>query len=158
MNSIVHKIAPDLSNLTTVLNEYDAWMKGYEKNIKVDMKTYAKANSEQAGLLAYYSEMHNELEIMHKDMEMRTKVARANAMNKVHKRSDRNYTETQLKIIIDADPDVTAMATAAREIEERQKKSETIVNALHQRGFTLNNMTRIRIGGFQDEYMYVNED
>lgn len=58
----------------------------------------------------------------------------------------------------DGDPTVIKTLKALRELEERKKKFETIVAAFSQRGYTLNNMTRIRIGGFQDELMYVNDE
>jgi hypothetical protein len=156
--SAANKIKPDLSNLDTILREYDSWMNGYEKNLKVDMKTYSKANSEQAGWLAYYSEIHDELDVMFKDMETRVKVARASAAHKIEKVSSKKYTEKEMSRIEDGDPIVIATLKACREIEERKKKFETVVAAFSQRGYTLNNMTRIRMGGFQDESMYINED
>lgn len=156
--SAANKVKPDLSNLSEVLKEYDDWMRGYEKNLKIDMKTFAKANAEQAGWLAYYSEMQDELEIMYKDMETRVKIAKANVANKLEKVSPRKYTEKELTGHEDRDPTVEKTTKAAREIEERKRKCETIVAAFSQRGYTLNNMTRIRLGGFQDELMYINED
>jgi hypothetical protein len=156
--SIANRIKPDLSNLDEVLKEYDACLRGYEKCLKVDMKTYAKANSEQAGWLAYYSEIQDELDIMFKDMETRVKVARGQAAIKLEKVASKKYTEKETGYHVDVDPMVNKTIKAMREIEERKKKSETIVAAFSQRGFTLNNMTRIRMGGFQDEFMYINED
>lgn len=158
MTSAANTIHEDLSNLSEVMQEYDACLRNYEKRLKVDMKTYAKANSEQAGWIAYYSELHDELDVMYKDMETRVKVARALAAQKVEKYSAKKYTEKEMSRIEESDPTVIKTGKAAREIEERKKKFETVVAAFSARGYTLNNMTRIRMGGFQDEYMYVNED
>ena len=156
--SIANLIQDDLSNLDEVLGEYDGCLRGYVKALKIDMKTYAKANSEQAGWIAYYSELHDELDVMFKDMETRIKIARAKAAIKIEKVSSKKYTEKEMSRIEESDPTVIITGKAAREIEERKKKFETVVSAFSQRGYTLNNMTRIRIGGFQDEFMYVNED
>lgn len=151
-------INKDLSNIQEVLQQYDEDMKGFRKAMKIDMKTYAKANSEQAGLLQYYSEVQGELGVLYKDMDTRLKEVRAVALKKLKKISERSLTEKLLLMEIEADPDVVAHNKALREIEERQKKVDSIVEGMHQRGYTLNNMTRIRIGGFQDEYMYVQDE
>lgn len=158
MASLVDRIEEDLSNLQEVLKEYDGWLKNYEKNLKIDMKTYSKANSEQAGWLAWYSELHDELDVIHKDMETRSKVARAMAAIKLEKVSSKKYTEKEMTRHEDTDPTVRATNKAAREIEERKKRAATIVEAFKARGYTLNNMTRIRMGGFQDDLMYINEE
>lgn len=152
--SVANQIVKDLSNLDEILRDYDACMRGYEKRLKIDMKTYAKANAEQAGWIAYYSEIHDELDVMCKDMDTRVKIARAAVGIKLEKASAKKYTEKEMSRHEDSDPTVIKTLKALRELEERKKKFETIVAAFSQRGYTLNNMTRIRIGGFQDELMY----
>lgn len=156
--SVANLVKNDLSNLDEVLADYDACMRGYTKNLKVDMKTFAKASSEQAGWLAHYSEIHDELVVIFKDMETRVKVAKAAVFTKLGKNSSQRFTEKELTRKEDEDTTVNLTIKALREIEERKAKAETIVGAFTARGYTLNNMTRIRAGGFHDEYMYVKDD
>lgn len=156
--SSIHKINEDLSNLNRVLREYDYWMKDFEEELRIDGKKYSQANSEQAGRISYYSELSDELGVIVKEMDMRCKVARTKAMKKLMNVSSKSYTEKQLSMMIDDDPEVIKSLRALREVEERHEKSKTMVAGFIQRGYTLKNMSLIRTGGFHDEIMYVNEE
>lgn len=157
MKSAVRKIKDDLSNLNSVLLSYDTKMKEFSENLRIDMKTYAQANSEQAGLMSYYSQLKDELDVIHDDMEIRLCVAKSNAMKKIERVANNKYTEKQLSMHIEADPDVRDTRRACGEVKERLEKAKSMVAGFMQRGYSLNNLTRIRAGEFQDDLIYVGE-
>ncbi len=157
MESVVYKIKSDLSNLKAVLKEYDVWIAEYRKEVVIDGKTYAQANSEQAGLMAYYSELADELNIILEDLEMRQKAAKAAAAKKLTKLSGKALTDRQLQTEIEGDPDVIAAWKAVAEVKERHEKAKTALNAFINRGYSLKNLNNARAGGFQNETIYVNE-
>lgn len=156
-SSMVNLVKDDLSNLDNVLKYYDKHLSKYDSDLEIDGKTYGKALSQQAGLLAWYSELNDELEILEKELEARLRIAKDSAMKRLERISPEKQTEFKIKFNIESDPTCIALGKAVREVEERKKKSATIVMAFNQRGYALNNMIMCRRGEFLDEKIYVNE-
>lgn len=155
--SITNLIKNDLSNLDKVLRYYDKNLDVYEDDLTIDGKTYGQALSKQAGLLAWYSELNDQLEILEKELESRLRVAKEKAMKRLIGISHDKLTEFKMKMEMDADPTCILLGKAIREVEERKKKSATIVMAFNQRSYTLNNMIMCRRGEFLDERIHVDE-
>lgn len=158
MMSAVYKIKDDLSNFDTVLDTYDAIIDGYEKDLGIDGRTYMQANVQQAAYIGYYVQIGKELDVMLLDMELRVKVQRAKAFKRVQQQSAQTHTEKSMNMMIDGDPHVISHTKAALEVKERAMKMDAIVEAFKQRGFSLNNLLKMRQGEFQNERMYVNNE
>jgi hypothetical protein len=155
MVSAVKKIKDDLSNLDVVLSRYDAKLRYYDDKLEINLKTYAEANGEQAGLVAYYCQLSSELEIMAEDMKQRLAQARSRALKKIIRNATREYTDRTLHAMIEDDPDYVKHYKAMQEVKERHQKADDVASAFLARGYALNNFTRIRSAEFQDEIMYV---
>lgn len=156
-SSVVYKIYDDLSNLDKILRAYDKEIAKYEEELKLDGKTYSSANAEQAGLMSWYSELADDLGILLEEMERRVKKQRAIAMKKFMGKDPKAYSDKRLEQIIADDKDLEKIEKAKLEVQERHEKAKTALNGFIRRGFSLNNLTQIRIGGFQDEKIRVNE-
>ncbi len=155
--AVVDLIKDDLSNLQEVVRYYDAEFKAHVKELALDMKTYSRANSEQAGLLGFYDQLRCELEVMLDDMKMRYDVARYLALRELQKNESKTHPERTLNMLIDGNKDVILHHKAKNEIDERLKKAKSIVGAFVQRGHSLHNLVKARTGEFQNEPIYVNE-
>jgi hypothetical protein len=156
-DSLVHLIEEDLSNLDDVLRYYDKQLHDYKDKVKIDLKSYAQANGEQPAWLAFYGEIVGELEVLEDDLKMRWLASKGEALKSILRNSNREYTEKQLLMMVDASDKVSASYKAMREITERRKKAENILNAFDKRGHALRNLVNCRAGEFQYEKIYVNE-
>jgi hypothetical protein len=155
--SLVDKIFPDLSNVKKVLNYYDARYNEAMEDLVLNMKKYGEANSEQAELYARYSSYENELSILYEDMQHRTSVALAKAYEHLIKSSGRQYTEKQLAVLSEQNADLMKSKKACFEIKERLLLFGSVVDGFKQRGFTLRNLTTIRAGDFQNDYIFLDD-
>lgn len=157
MPSVVYAIKDDLSNIKAVLKEYDAQLSDYQKDLLINGKTYASANAEQAGMMAYYSEIADDLGILVDDMEMRLKAKRASRAKVTTKHEPKTHTDKQLQMAIDDDIEVIKVWKALAEVKERHERAKTALNAFINRGYSLKNLITARAGSFQDETIYVND-
>lgn len=155
--SAVNQISPDLSNLKDILRKYDAQMRGYEGELALDMKTYAKAASEQAGHIAFYDELRCELEVMYEDMLQRLASERGLARKEILGHDHKAYTETAMSSLVEATPAVVKHAKNAKEVLERLLKMKAIVTSFIARGRALYTITEARKQDFHNERIYVNE-
>lgn len=153
--SSVTIIKADLSNLERVLDKYDALLDDAEDELRIDGKTYMQAHVQQAARLGYYDELYNQLDVMHDDMELRLKVARAKANQAIKQASSVAHPEKTLTMMIDGDGTVVAVNKAVLEVRERRGRARTIVEAFQKRGYLLTNLTKVRIAEIHNEYINV---
>lgn len=155
--SVVKKVKEDYSNLDAVLLSYDTKLKGYKEDLKIDGQTYMQANVQQSAFISYYDQICQELDVLLDDMNMRVKVAKANAIKKIQAHSNREYSERIMNSLVEGDPGVNKAIKAMLEVKERYLKARSIVDAFQQRGYSLNNITKIRIAEFHNETIYIDE-
>lgn len=156
--SSIYKINDDLSNFDAVIGKYDAVLKDYEKDLRIDGNTHMQANVQQATFIGRYDQISDELSVMVDDFEMRKKVARAKAVKRIKQQSAQAHTEKVLEMMIDGDPAVITLSKCVLEIKERYMKSKSIVEAFRQRGYSLSNILAARRQEFHNEMIYLNNE
>jgi hypothetical protein len=157
MTSVVYAINDDLTNINAVLAVYDEQLRDYQKDVRINGKTYASANAEQAGMMAYYSEIADDLGIIVDDMEMRLKAKRASTAKKLARLEAKTHTDKQLQMLVDDTDEVMKVWKVLAEVKERHERAKTALNAFVNRGYSLKNLITARAGSFQDETIYVND-
>lgn len=155
--SAIYKIKDDLSNLDIVLARYDKKLATHEAELCIDGKTYMEANAKQAGISSYFDQLRCDLDVMLEDMDMRYRVWRTKTLKRIQQTESKAHAEKTLSMLIDGDPDVIKHYKAMGELNERFIKAKAIVTAFQQRGYSLNNIVKIRAGDFHNETMYVDE-
>lgn len=155
MQSSVTKINSDLSNFADILEGYDKKLKAHVSDLRIDGYTYMQANVQQSAFIGYYDQISDELDIIVQDMEMRLKVAKFKVLKNIQQNSAKDHTEKVLGMLIEGDPLVITTAKALLEVKERYLKSKSIVLAFQQRGFSLNNLVKMRQAEFHDEMIYI---
>lgn len=135
----------DLSNLQDVLTFYDAQMKGFSKHLALDSKELSFAMMEQPTWFARYDQIRAELKSIHNFLDFWCDQIVVRKMKELVKTLSKTHGDTTLKEMAKDNPEYRDMHTALLEIEERYLKANSIVESFSQRGFSINNLTKIYI-------------
>ena len=148
--SILLDIEKDLSKLVSALVKYADDMKDAKDNLNLKNKNLQTACIEQSAWGAYYDQIRVELETITDFMEMKVKQVRSTAMQEILKHSKLAYSDRQLDKLVDSDPKYIKMNMLYLETKELHLKSKSIVEMFTQRGYSLNNIVKVRVALLED--------
>lgn len=134
-----------LTTLNVLLTEYDLLLKDVEQNISLKGKTLEQANKEQASLLFFYDEKLRELLIIEDFMKAWVDKIRGQLFETIINRSGRDLSDRAINQIIDSKDEYLNAYELYLEIKELAEKFEAVVESYKQRGFSLRNITELRI-------------
>jgi len=152
--SILNILQDDLSNLDQVLSAYGDLFSEAKQDIAINNKTLQFANMEQASNYARFDQIRVELEIIVELAEAKVKEVRTKAMKLLLKDSEKTYGERILDKMIDDNPTYLKYLRLLLKSREAYLKAKAIVDAITQRGYSLNNITKVRVAALQDTVLY----
>ena len=111
-----------------------------------------KANQNQPGFIAYYDAMHTDLDAILELIEQKHRIARAKAIKNIADNPPTNMklSVADIKVLAESDQDVVVLEEIKNEVKYVYKQYGSLLKALEQRGYTLNNITKIRIAGMEE--------
>ena len=142
MSTIV-SIGKNMGGLPDFIEQMEHKLKGWEDNLMLDGKNIQKANVEQPSWLAYYDEIASSLSTAVKYTEMHVNRIRGERLRFIKENFDREYTDSAIQKVIDADPQFISHYTLHLEVKELHEKARVIVDAFKQRAYSLKNLTTV---------------
>lgn len=114
--------------------------------------TLIRVNQNQPGLVAYYDAMHTDLDMILEFIERKHRIAKAKKLRELADAPPTNskLSATDLKLLAETDDDVMSLEQLAQEIRYVYKQFSSLMKAFEQRGYTLNNITKIRVAGLEE--------
>jgi len=148
--SLIAEVGSQFEHLPDVIEKYTSELEYFENNLKIEGKNLERANIEQAPWLSYYDQRRIELRSLSKYLEYK--------MESVRGRLWKSYTETYNRELgpkdkeqyINNEPEFLSYVELYLEVDELAKKYEAIVDAFKARGFSLRNITELRIHSLSD--------
>lgn len=154
--TIIAKVAKDFSNIGTILASYEARCANWESDLKIDGKNIEAACLEQ-NRAATYDQMRVEVGTLAKYMEMRVSQARSVAQKRIIDNSQKAFGDRILEKMIDSDPKYLTTYEIYLEVEEVYLKIKSIVDQFTARGYSLNNIVKVRVADLQNTTLFVND-
>ncbi len=124
--------------------EADDKLKGWEENLTIDGKNLELCCVEQPSWLAYYDEIAVEMKYTLDFVEMVERMVRGDIMKEIKDRFQKEYTDTSIQRVIDANPDYIEVHEILLTVQEQYDKARSVVKAFEQRSYSLNNIVKIR--------------
>lgn len=152
--SILDVLDKDLSNLDLVLSAYGDMFKEARDDISIDNKTLQHANMEQGSNYARFDQIRVELEMIMDLAEMKVRASKASIIKEIIEKSKLAYGERMLEKMVEDNPTYIKNYRRYLKCKEAYMKSKSIVDALSQRGFSLNNLTRIKVAAIEGTMLY----
>ncbi len=143
--SIIAILGKNLSNLPSLLNQYEDDLAGYPEGLNLKGKTLDTALKEQATWSAYYGERAVELGIIHKYIDAQVARIRANKTVQYNENYNPSLAATMIDKYINKEEDYLSMHEVYLEVEELLGKYKTVLEAFKTRGYALRNITEARI-------------
>lgn len=144
-------IQDDLSAIPDALNWYIQELDSAHKIIDIS-GTLMSANQNQPGFIAYYDAMHTDLDSILELVQQKYKILRANALRSIADNPPTNVklSVSDIKLLAECDPEVVTFEQIVNEVKYVYRQYSSLLKALEQRGYTLNNITKIRIAGLEE--------
>lgn len=122
----------------------EAALKDYEDNLTINEKNLELACVEHASWLAFYDEIAVELKYTLEFVDMVEKEVRGNAFKLIKDTFQKEYTDSSIQRVIDANPDYLEVHELLLIVQEQYDKARVVVKAFEQRSYSLNNIVKIR--------------
>lgn len=143
--STIKKLGGDgLPNLDAVLAKFEDDLNGWANNLDILGKNIEVANVEQPSWIAYYDQIAVKLENILDYCEALVKKVRAERMKYIKDSSSKDYTDTAIQRMVDADKEYLNIYMKFLIVKEIYEGAKSIVKSFEQRSYSLNNIVRIR--------------
>jgi hypothetical protein len=153
--AIIEELSDDLSNLDTIIATYSSVLdRELKQDVSLKNKTIQFCNEEQPSLFSYYDQLRVEIEILNDFLEIKVKESRMKAIRFILEKSDKTYGERMLEKMADDHPTYIQMQKRALKVKELYLKARSAVDSFSQRGYALNNITKIRVAAIQDTVIF----
>jgi len=153
--AIIDDLHEDLSNLDTIIATYSSVLnRELEQDVNLKNKSIQLCNQEQPSLYSYYDQLRVEIEILNDFLEIRVKEAKMKAIRTILEKSDKTYSVSMLERMADDHPAYMQMQRKALKTKELYMKARSAVSSFEQRGYALNNITKIRVAAIQDTVIF----
>lgn len=119
-------------------------LEGWEDNLVIDGKNLELCCVEHSSWLAYYDEIAVELKYTLDFVDMVEKQVRGEIFKFVKETYHKEYTDTSIQRVIDANPDYLEVHELYLMVQEQYDKARSVVKAFEQRSYALNNIVKIR--------------
>lgn len=143
--SRIGDLGQNFSNLSSIVEEYDAELEKARDIIPIKNKTLEIAQREQCSYYVYYDERRAEINALVKFMKAQVDKVRGELTRQYVERSSRELGERLLAKYIDAEPKYLTVYELLLEVEELYDKYTAVVEAFNKRGFALRDLTAARV-------------
>lgn len=134
-----------LTTLSALLIEYDSLLNDVTQHISLKGKTLEQANKEQAAFLVFYDEKLRELLIVEDFMKAWVDKIRGQLFETIINRSGKDLSDRAINQIIDSKDEYLNAYELYLEVKELAEKFDAVVESFKQRGFSLRNITELRV-------------
>lgn len=145
---------PDLgkgyAKLSQILDEYESALDGVEDLIKIKGKKLEAANIENPAWQHYYDQKRIELHTLVKYFEAEVQRVRGRLFRSYKENHSRELNEREISRYIDNEEAFLTMNELYLEVKELYEKYQSVVDAFTSRGYSLNNITKIRVSSLED--------
>lgn len=122
----------------------DSQMEGWEANLVIQDKNLELCCVEHASWIGYYDEIAAELKYTVEFLDMIERQIRGELFKNIKDTAKKDYTDSAILRIIDANPDYLEIHELLLEATEQYDKCVKVVKAFEQRSYMLNNIVKIR--------------
>lgn len=111
-----------------------------------------RANQNQPGFVAYYDAMHTDLDAILELVERNLRVEKAKIMKEwlTNPPTNLKTNTTELKMLLEAHEDVVTASDIVAEVRYVYKQYGSLLKALDSRGYTLNNIVKLRTANMEE--------
>lgn len=150
MDTKVSLLKTDLTDLYRVLEPYRVAIRDAREHLRIKGKTIGQANYEQPGYYQMYIVMKKELEQIVKLVELDVNRVRGTLYRRWTENSNVELSERGKERYIEKEPEYLDAAKRLLEVEELAQIYDGIVKSFEQRGYTLRNLTDLRVNSLDD--------
>ncbi len=147
--SIIGELSGDNKNLPPLLARYETALEDHETNLVIKGKKLELANYEHPGWQSYYDERRIELHTLVKYFEVEVNKVRGQLFRQYENYS-RELDNRSKEKYIDHEPEYLTIFEIYLEVKDLHDRYAGVVDAFRSRGFTLNNITKIRVAALED--------
>jgi hypothetical protein len=137
-------------NLPTVLETYEEVWKYAEQDLAIKGKSLEIANKENSALYAYYDERRVELKTLVDYLELQINKTRGRLWRTFTENNNREISDRSKEKYIDGEQAYLDIYEIYLEVKEMYNQFESVVEAFKLRGYSLNNITKIRVAALEN--------
>jgi len=141
----IETIAVELSPILSKLDRYRKMAVDYKDHLELNAKMLGEANKEQPAWYAYYDEKRVELYHMSHFTEMCVDRVKGKLWTILQKNNQYSATKADLEYEVKSNDDYFDFYKIQLEVDEVYMLYCSIVKSFEQRGYTLKNLTEIRV-------------
>lgn len=147
--SRIPDVGKKLENLVSVLAEYDEPLKDTADLINLKGKQVAAANTENPSWQLFYDQKRIELNSLVRLLEREVQRVRSTLYRSYKESHSRELSEREINKYIDSEQAYLDMFEILLEVKELSEKYQAVVDAFTTRGYALNNLTKLYVGGLE---------
>ena len=144
-------IQNDLSSLPEALDWYLEELNGGQEAISINGNLMSQ-NQIHPGLIAYYDAMHTDLDMILELVERNYRITRGTILKQWAEDppTSKKLSTTEQKEIVETEPDVMEAFELVQEVKYVYSHYSSLLKALEQRGYTLNNIVKLRLANMEE--------
>jgi hypothetical protein len=151
--SKISELGEGYKNLPIILEAYNNAFKDIEANLEIRGKSLEKANMENAALKYYYAHRLSELGTLTKFFEQEVARVRGKLFRGLTEANNRELGERAKEQYINNEAAYLRANELYLEVKEVRDMYEAGVEAFTTRGYSLNNITKIRVAQLEDDLL-----
>lgn len=153
--AILEDLQDDLSNLNDIVRAYNSALDADFKNeISLFKKTIEFCNQEQPSHYSYYDQIRVETESLYELLEIKCREVKAKAINIILRDASKSYGERIIEKMIEDNPKFIEIQKKCLTCKELYLKARSRVESFEQRGYALNNITKLRVAAVSESFVY----
>lgn len=157
-SALTEKSKKKFDAIAEAIADLSEQLKDWKKDLELNGVNLRVALIKQPSILAYYDQIAVELYACVKHLQSIEKEVRGLVYKKLKEKATRDYTDTAIQRLIDCDVDYVKVHTLLIDVEEVYENCKSIVGAIQQRAYTLNNLVRVYEKELQDITINIGDD
>lgn len=142
---VILEVKSDMSNLPQILQRYENYLSDVSANLALKGKPIGEANSEQPAWLVYYDQKKVELKSILNLVEMHVERIKGGLWEKFTEVHSRELSSRDKDAYIKKDVNYLNAYQLLLCVQELYDKYDAVVEAFVARGFSLRNITNLRV-------------
>lgn len=143
------KVSNDLAHLPSCINHYYNELDSAKKEVKI-YGNIEKAAASLPGIVEHRFNQLQEIEAVLEFLNLELRRIRAKAFKKYLEHYQRALSSRDAEKYVDGEQDVADMENIVNEFALLRNQWLGIIKAIDQKGFTLNNIIKLRVAGLED--------
>jgi hypothetical protein len=148
--SAIDLVKKDISNIDKIIPIYQEYLVEADEMLKLSGKRIDQANAEHSGWANYYHEKEVEVKHIKEYMHMKLQEVHGTLWQKYTEKMDRMLAQKDKEEYIRRDPNYLNVLEYVLKINELHDQFLRVNTGFTQRGYSLNNLTRLIIASNND--------